>query len=391
MSHLLVLTSVPAAVSNGGLFLDRKAIEGLSLYARLWDGPVTAIFRRHAGNFPFGALYDPRRLPFAVRLISAATKLDASDLDEYDIILCSGDNSSLLYVAEICRQRGKRLVFTIENIPETRRRIISLDSARSLQGKVWAVFCEVNHELRRRRAFRMADGIQANGYPAFAYYRDVHPNIMLYLDSRISEAMLATQAEMEAREKRLLSGMPLRLLHSGRLEPLKGSQDLIPIARQLVSRGVDFTLDIFGTGSLEKGIRDGITRHGLQSCVKLCGAVDFETELVPFARKHADVFLSCHRQSDPSCTYLENMGCGLAVIGYNNRMWSALCETSRAGWAAAMGDIEAISSAVVECSRNRHQLALSCRAARMFAQENCFEHEFRRRIDHLFRLCPSRA
>ena len=43
------------------------------------------------------------------------------------------------------------------------------------------------------------------------------------------------------------------------------------------------------------------------------GVVDFETELVPFTRQNADIFLGCHRQSDPSCTYLEAMGCGVAV------------------------------------------------------------------------------
>ena len=42
----------------------------------------------------------------------------------------------------------------------------------------------------------------------------------------------------------------------------------------------------------------------------------FESELVPWMRQEADIFLSCHRQDDPSCAYLEAMGCGLPVLGY---------------------------------------------------------------------------
>jgi glycosyltransferase involved in cell wall biosynthesis len=211
----------------------------------------------------------------------------------------------------------------------------------------------------------------------------MNANTMMYLDNRIGENLLATENEMEARQQRLLNGAPLRLVHSGRLEHLKGSQDLIPIARRLAAKGVDFTLDIFGTGSLEDEIRKGIAEQGLQETVRLNGIVDFESELVPFARQHADIYLSCHRQSDPSCTYIESMGCGLAVIGYANRMWSALCEDSHAGWIAPLGNRNALADAIAEAASDRMRLASYCRAARRFADKHSFEREFTRRIEHL--------
>jgi glycosyltransferase involved in cell wall biosynthesis len=241
-------------------------------------------------------------------------------------------------------------------------------------------------EIRRRKAFKRADGIQANGYPAHAHYSSLNRNLIMYLDNRVRSELLATSEEIEERTERLLKGAPLRLLHSGRLEYLKGSQDLIPIARRLDSKGVDFVLDIFGTGSLEAKIRKSISKYGLGEKVKLHGAVDFESELVPFARQHADIYLSCHRQSDPSCTYIENMGCGLAVIGFANRMWSSLYIESKAGWVAPLGDTEALAGAVLDASNDRQLLVDSCRAARRFAGEHTFESEYRERIEHLKEL-----
>ena len=72
--------------------------------------------------------------------------------------------------------------------------------------------------------------------------------------------------------------------------------------------------------SLAFGERAG----GLSDRVRLHGPVPFETRLVPLSRQTADVFVSCHVQSDPSCTYLEAMGCGLPVVGFANRMLAAL-------------------------------------------------------------------
>lgn len=383
MTSLLVISSAPAAIVDEKLFLDIKFVEGMRYYNDLWDGPVSCILKLRAGTFPFGQTYAPDELPFSVTLLPGDKGIGIEEISRHDIMLCGGDNHEHLHLADICRDARKKLVFIIEYVPETRRQIIFLDPSRSLPRKLYSLLWTMKQERRRRRAFRIADGIQANGYPAFSVYSPMNTNTMMYLDNRVGENLLATENEMESREQRLLSGAPLRLLHSGRLEHLKGSQDLVPIARRLAAKGVDFTLDIFGTGSLENEIRKGVAEHGLQDIVRLNGAVDFESELVPFARQHADVYLSCHRQSDPSCTYIENMGCGLAVTGYSNRMWSALCRESNAGWVAPLGDAQALADAIVEASADRKRLAASCRAARNFAGQHSFENEFRSRVEHL--------
>ena len=383
MATLLVISSAPATLVDEKLFLDKKFVEGMRFYNKLWDGPVSCILKKRDNIFPFGQSYRQDQLPFNVTLLSANNAIDAEEINGHDIIFCGGDNHEYLNLANICRKAQKKLVYIIEYIPETRRQIIFLDPSRSLPKKLYSLLWTMKQERRRRQAFRLADGIQANGYPAFSFYSGINSNTILYLDNRVGKNLLATDKDMEARQQRLMSGAPVRLVHSGRLEHLKGSQDLIPIARRLASKGVDYTLDIFGTGSLEGEIRKGIEAHGLQDRVRLNGVIDFETELVPFAREHGDIYLSCHRQSDPSCSYIESMGCGLAVIGYANRMWSALCEESGAGWTAPLGDTDALSDAISEAVGEPERLTEACKAARSFAGEHSFEHEFKRRITHL--------
>ena len=383
MHSLLVISSAPAALMDGRPFLDIKFVEGMRLYADLWAGPVSCILKLRDTPFPFGKIVKTAELPFEVKLLPALKEISAGDVAGADVILAAGDDYEFLGLHSICQVAGAKLIFIIENVPETRRQIVFLERSRPLPKKMYSLLWEMRQETRRRKAFRKADGIQANGYPAYSIYSALNKNTMMYLDSRLNEGLFATQDEMDERLARLETSAPLRMVHSGRLETLKGSQDLIPIARHLQSMNVDFTLDILGTGSLENEIREGIAKYGLQKKVKLHGVVDFQNELVPFVRMHADLYLSCHRQSDPSCTYIENMGCGVAVVGYDNRMWSALCRQSDGGWVVPMGNSEKAAEVIAKAAIDRKYLAKRCIAAITFAQKHSFEVEFSRRIEHL--------
>lgn len=382
-SDLLVISSAPGDMQGSHFLLDKKFAEGMRLYADSWPGRTACLLRRSPDRMPFAGEFAPDSLPFEVHLRPRGHKVTAEDLAGYGVILCSGDNADYLHLAALCRQAGKAIHFTIEYIPETRRQIVMLNPGRSLLRKVKSLLWQGWQERRRRRAFRLATGLQANGYPAAAHYRPLNPETLLYLDNRIDRALLATADEMETRRRHLLSGAALRLIHSGRLEPMKGSQDLIPIARRLRDRGVDYTLEIFGQGSLEAQIRQGIEAQGLQDRVRLMGTVDFATELVPYARRHGDIFLSCHRQSDPSCSYLESMGCGLAVAGYANRMWQALARESGAGWVAPLGNADALADRVVDAAHDRTQTFAHCENALAFAAEHLFDVEFGKRLEQM--------
>jgi len=382
-SKLVMISSAPARSDGDGFLLDRKFEEGMRFCSSLWDGEIKVVLPARTQAFSFGRHVAACDLPYELQLVPALDKITAQDIGHCDVLACAGDNHDLLGLWRLSKQTGGKTVYTIEYTPKTRRQTLWLDDNRTLLKKLYGLLWQAMQERRRRRAFREADGLQINGYPGALVYGALNADTLLYLDSRVTPETLATSDEMTTRRKRLLQGAPLRLLFSGRLEPMKGAQDLLPIARQLLALGVDFTLDVFGDGALARDISQQIKSPDLSDRVTYHGVVDYETELVPFARQNSDLFLSCHRQGDPSCTYLESMGCGLPVIGYDNEMWHALCTASNAGWSVPLGDTGALSARIAKLDTNRELLADRSTNALAFAREHLFAQEFQKRMDHL--------
>lgn len=380
---LLVISSAPVRVSANRFELDKKFVEGMRRYADGWNGAVTCLLRENLDPQPFSRVFERPELGFGIETRPPRHHINEADLADYDVIMCNGDNSDYLHLAQLAHNICKPLFFSIENIPATRQQIIWLDQQRSVLRKVKSTIHMHLDERRRRRAFAMASGLQANGYPAAEMYRAVNRNVTLYLDNRIDRTLLASAEEMAARRSRILSGGPLNLIHSGRLEPIKGSGDLIPLALRLRQRGVAFRLDIFGSGSLEDDIRRAVAENGLDDQVILHGSVDFSSRLVPFTRQHSDIFISCHRQSDPSCTYLESMGCGVAIAGYDNQMWAALAGESQAGWVAPLGNPTALADVIADAAKDRTDMARRCDASHDFASRHLFEAEFGKCLDQM--------
>lgn len=378
--NLLVITSARGRADGASVTLDKKFVEGMRYYTASWPGRTACLLREPNQGALFLDHFDPQDLPFSLLFRPARHRLTAEDLDGHDIILVSGDNPDYLHIAELGKAQGKRIFFTIEYTAETRRQITMLDRNRSFLSKVKSLLDITLTERRRRKAFASAHGLQANGYPAADIYRRINDNTVFYLDNRMTADLSATEDEMLARQRYLMSGQSMRLIHSGRLEPMKGSQDLIPIAQRLRDRNVHFVLDIFGDGSLKSEIHRDIARHDLGNQIRLHGVVDFATELVPFARRNSDIFLSCHRQSDPSCSYLENMGCGLPVAGYANRMWAALAQDSNAGWTVPLGDWSALADKLADLAANPAQITEKSANALKFAKAHLFDAEFSKRI-----------
>lgn len=106
--------------------------------------------------------------------------------------------------------------------------------------------------------------------------------------------------------------------------------------------------------------------------------------------KQADLFVCCHVQGDPSCTYLETFACGVPIVGYANEMWSPLCRDSAAGRVVRRGDYRALASAAVQLLTSDLVDELSLRA-RNFAAANTMEVAWDRRVSHLAALVQNSA
>ena len=294
MPKLLMIAPAPVIEKDSGeLVLDVKFVEGMRLHVEQWDGPVTCILKRGAADIPFGMTYDPADLGFDLKVISPDTQFPVDGLTERDLIFAAADMHDVLHLAAPgFRPPGAKLIYAIEYDLNTRMQIASLDKNRSFLRKARTKLWLMNQERRRRSALRKCDGIQANGYPAFAAYSPLNKQSMMYLDGRMESAAMVTSDEQAARAAYLRSGAPLRIVQLGRLETMKGGQDLIPVAKALQKSGIDFKLDILGTGSLDAEIKADIAAAGLGDVVHMHGPVSFSAVLVPFFRQCADAIRS---------------------------------------------------------------------------------------------------
>ncbi|WP_170610523.1 glycosyltransferase [Ruegeria arenilitoris] len=387
---MLMLTPAPVVETSQGYELDSKFLEGMKLQSSMWPGSFDCLMREGATEIPFGARpYQPETAGFQLHLISEHEEVRPEHLSGYDLIFCSADDKRNFSVPDLARSVGAKVATTLEYNLNTRLRIAFLDQDRNAIRRIYTAAKLVLQEFRRRKFLGKMDAIQANGYPAFEVCKKFDPNTLLFLDNRMTADLYATPEEMQHRRNRLLAGDPLQLVYTGRLEKMKGAHDLVPLALELRSLGVPFMLKIFGTGSLEGQIDNDIAQNNLSENVQRLEPLDFSSELVPYLRSNCDIYVCCHRQSDPSCTYIENMGCGLSVVGYGNEMWSDLQKDSRAGWVSPIGQVKKLAAVIAQIEKSRSDIAHRCELAAAFSKQNSFEALSRARMQHLEDLARS--
>lgn len=378
--RLVIYATAPAQQRADGLWLDAKFVQGMARHVAEWPGPVSVLLRDLGASMPFGVHCPPGSLGFDLTIVPRGAPIAPCIAADTVLLAATADDHEALHFPQVARSKGIKLVYVLEYTLGTRLRIAFMDQSRGMVRRLRSALWTLQQERRLRRALRAADSVQFNGFPAQETYLDLVKDAHLYLDNRLSADMMATDVEMRARADRLRGGAPLRLIHSGRLEPMKGTQDLLPVMDRLAVLGVDATLDIYGTGSMEASLRAGLDRFNGR--VRLHAPVDFARELVPINREQADVFLSCHRQSDPSCSYIEAMGCGLAVAGYDNAMWAGVQTRSGGGAVVRLGDAPALAGTIADWDKDREALVAAGAKARSFAAEHEFYRVFSARMAH---------
>ncbi|WP_416358954.1 exopolysaccharide biosynthesis GT4 family glycosyltransferase EpsE [Antarctobacter sp.] len=113
-------------------------------------------------------------------------------------------------------------------------------------------------------------------------------------------------------------GRPIRLFSCGRLNVVKGHQDLMAATRQLLDQGVDVRLEIAGeddaggTGYRAE-LEDTLKRLRLQDHVKLLGAIDAGAVKAKLEEAHLFVLASWHEPL--GVAYMEAMSMGVPTIG----------------------------------------------------------------------------
>ncbi len=381
--HLAIIPSVPVWATAGKLCFDRKFYDGMLSYCEQWPGTISCLIplaTTPMGNFG-NICINPSELPFRCTILHQTEKVTAAHLKGADIVLAGGDDERQLHLAELCQKAQIPCVYIIEYIPETRYQIMAMSTTNPVR-RLRRQFHVWQQERRRVKAFRLSAGLQSNGTPAFNHYAQ-STNRLLYFDTRVATEQMISEQALNQRLAYLAESKPLRLAFSGRLIRMKGADHLVKLALRLKQQEVPFLFTIYGSGDLDHEMRDFICQNQLEQQVILTGAVDFYGELLPALQHSADLFICLHRQSDPSCTYLETLACGVPILGYNNQAFSGLLERDNIGWSTDMDNINGIARTIAHLHRQRDEIAERAKQAVCFARQHDFQTTFKARIDHL--------
>ena len=388
--HLAITPSVPVWKSDNLLIFDLKFYNGMLLYTEKWPGDVSCIISLSTEPLPeFGVkALSYNELTFKCITLIEKELISATHLQGVSIVLASGDSDNQLHLSKLCKKENIKCVYIIEYIPETRYQIAALSTSNPIV-KIRRFFYIWEKERKRVAAFKLCDGLQSNGVPAHSEYSEVKNNL-LFFDTRVFENQIIKDNELEQRVNYLSEYKPLRIAFSGRLIRIKGADHLVKFALKLKQINIPFHLKIYGTGELETEMKKFISKHHLENDISMLGSVDFYKILIPELKQTVDLFVCLHRQSDPSCTYLETLSCGVPIVGYKNRAFSGLLEIFDVGWEAELNDLDEICKIVADLNSNRAELIEKSKNSVAFARNHDFEATVQRRIDHLLSTVNSK-
>lgn len=380
-NRLVIMPTLRATrLPDGGLATTRKFIDGIREYRRHWDGEVRVLMQEgeRATNNLDEERIERDGLGFELATLDFSDRAALGAQVRGSRVVMASVGYQQNHVSGLCRDVGVACVYVSEYTLRTRWQIVDANESR-LAYRWRRRWWEWGQERRQVSALRKASGVQCNGTPTFEAYKHLTRSALLYFDTRVSGSMLASREQAVGKGQ----GGPIRLVFSGRLIRIKGADHLVDLASRLRARGVDFHLTICGDGDLVPEMRRRIEGEGLGERVALAGVLPFERELVPFVKERADLFVCCHRQGDPSCTYLETMSCGVPIVGYANEAWEGLHAVCGAGWKVAMDDVDGLARAVASIAGDRATLRAHAEKSLEFASRHTFEKEFERRVDHL--------
>lgn len=389
---LVVAPSLGAGIGRPDqIRLTGKFESGMQAYIDRWDGPVTVLIEpdsnEHSGNLD-DVWVRLDELPFQVVVARFDSEIAKQTMVNAGVVM-GGPDHRMNHAAATCGDAGVPFVMVTEYSLKTRLQIVDADNLafwRRWRRRQW----QIRQEKATVASVRRAAGLQCNGTPTFEAYRELNANTLLYFDSRVAQDMIPSEPGLASRSLQFNAQRPLRLAFSGRLNPMKGADHLVKVAASLRQLGVLFRFDIYGDGPLVPSMTEEIRSLGLEKEVVLGGVLDFASELMPRMRKETDLFVCCHRQGDPSCTYLETWACGVPIVGYDNEAFAGLLRICKAGHAVSMDDWQGLAKSIARLSQSPKELINLAREGLSFAKNHTFGSEFQARINHAKLLLDQR-
>lgn len=377
---LTVIHQNPALVDNGLLYIDRKFLDGMRYFADQLNVPLTTI---HPLLRKGEAVMDGVSTSVADLNFKVVTIADGGRSSDSQLILQNYIRKSVLVYgagmdcAEIARRCDVPYILVLESDLSTKIAVACNNINGLVRRKVRSLRVILDHFLRELPSIRNAYAVHCNGYPVFEEVAPRAVRSLLYLDSRMSSDQVISLVKLKERIS-TLGRRRLRLLFSGRYEAIKGAVDAVQVAIECQKLGLDVEFHAYGKGSLSEKMKECAKAAPYPELVTIHDPISYP-DLVRKSREF-DIFISCHVQSDPSCTYLETLGSGLPIVGYNNKMLKRIVEKSKAGVASRLGSPTEVARQIQALSNDCELLAEMSMNARDFSLIHVFEKEFDLRI-----------
>ncbi len=374
-------------VDRGTLFVDRKFHVGMQNYLSAVSHPIVSVHPESDGSENTMDMVEVplKNLGYEVMAINdgsnaAKAAQDASRMADQirasRLVYGGGQGSEAL-----CAGSGIPQIAVLEYDLATQIKVSTSQVTNPLRKASRALKVSVGY-LKGIADLRRSAGIHCNGYPIFDATAAYNANCLLYLDSRMYSGMVISEAQLDARLNRTQAA-PLKLLFSGRYDPIKGALDAVRVGVACVEQGVDIELHCYGQGIQRDEMLRLASQPEARGRIHIHEAVTYP-QLVEIAREF-DLFVCCHVQADPSCTYLESFGSGLPIVGYANTMWRRLSEESQAGFCTPLHRANHVVEDVKRLVADASLLRSMSRRARAFALTHAFEPEFKLRTDDINR------
>lgn len=150
---------------------------------------------------------------------------------------------------------------------------------------------------------------------------------------------------------------PIRLVYGGRMSQVqKRVLDFVPLVKRLLATGLDFTLDLVGTGSQTEKLKAAISRLNHGGRVRFTGTLP--PEAMPGVWRRHDIFLQTSEYEGTSNSMLESMAQGAVpvVTGASSGIRSVLNEGVN-GFIVPVGDMAAMARCIAQLAGDPALLA----------------------------------
>lgn len=381
---LTMIHANPAHIIDGRLRVDRKFHLGMLSNVQKVEAQIVTVHWDDGGE---GQIMDPVEVPldklgYGVMTVKV-NRHGMPEPQELERLRSQIARSRVMYgnalgSVSIARELGVPYVMFIEYDLKTQISVATSEVKSPVRKAVRMLRCALNYALNQVPEMRNAISLHCNGYPIFDESRRFNDNRLLYLDSRMTRDFVISEEDLAARlENR--HRRPLRLLYSGRYAAMKGANHAVKVGLECIKLGIDIEMHCYGQGDLKQEMQALAAEASGKARIFIHDAIPYP-ELVELSRTF-DIFVCCHVQADPSCTYLESFGAGLPIVGYNNRMWKRLSEESGVGFFSPIGEPKLVAEGIYKLAMQNDLLVSMSHKARNFALEHCFEKEFELRTE----------